>query len=137
VKAVVLISAADMAVDTVESIPAAHRSMAAASIAAHFANEGMAPLAGCTPASLTQEVIANADTWNIPNLAPALATRPVLVITSDDGLAQSNDAFAAALRKAGGKRITTLHIATDHSYSDKRIALQTAVLNFLATLPTG
>jgi pimeloyl-ACP methyl ester carboxylesterase len=135
VKAVALISAADMAVDTVESIPAAHRSMAAASIAAHFANEGMAPLGGCTPDSLAQEVIANADAWNVPNLAPALASRPVLVITSDDGLQPSNDAFVAALHKAGGKRVTTLHLATDHSYSDKRIALQTAVLSFLAALP--
>ena len=136
VKAVALISAADMAVDTVESIPSAHRSMAAASIAAHFANEGMAPLAGCTPDSLAQEVIANADAWNVPNLEPALASRPVLVITSDDGLLPSNDAFTGAIRKAGGKQTTTLHIATDHSYSDKRIALQTAILNFLATLPS-
>jgi pimeloyl-ACP methyl ester carboxylesterase len=135
IKAVALISAADMAVDTVESIPSAHRSMAAASIAAHFANEGMAPLAGCTPDSLAQEVIANADAWNIPNLAPALATRPVLVITSDDGLQPSNDAFVAALHKAGAARVKTLHLATDHSYSDKRIALQSAVLDFLATLP--
>ena len=107
-----------------------------ARIAAHFANEGMAPLAGCTPDSLAQEVIANADAWNVPNLAPALASRPVLVITSDDGLLPSNDAFTGAIRKAGGKQTTTLHIATDHSYSDKRIALQTAILNFLATLPS-
>jgi 5-enolpyruvylshikimate-3-phosphate synthase len=57
------------------------------------------------------------------------------VITSDDGLASSNDAFTAAIHKAGGKQITTLHLPTDHSYSDHRIALQTAVLAFLATLP--
>jgi pimeloyl-ACP methyl ester carboxylesterase len=135
IRAVALISAADMAVDTVESIPLAHRAMAATSIAAHFAASGMAPLAGCTPQSLANEVIANADAWNVPNLAPALASRPVLVITSDDGLAPSNDAFTAAIHKAGGKQITTLHLPTDHSYSDHRIALQTAVLAFLATLP--
>jgi pimeloyl-ACP methyl ester carboxylesterase len=134
IRAVALISAADMSVDTVESIPSEHRSMAAASIAAHFAAEGMAPLAGCTSASLANEVIANADAWNIPNLAPALATRPLLVVTSDDGLAPSNDAFAGAVRQAGGKQLTALHLATDHSYSDHRIALETAVLAFLANL---
>ena len=95
----------------------------------------MAPLAGCTPESLAKEVIANADAWNIPSLAPALAARPMLVITSDDGFTPSNDAFVAALHKAGATRVTTLHLATDHSYSDKRIALQTAVLAFLASLP--
>jgi len=135
IRAVALISAASMGVDTVESTPPEHRAMAAAPIATHFAAEGMAPLAGCTPESLANEVIANADAWNVPNLAPALASRPVLVITSDDGLALSNDAFTAAIHNAGGKQITTLHLPTDHSYSDHRIALQTAVLAFLSTLP--
>ena len=45
-----------------------------------------------------------------------------------------SDAFVAALHKAGGTQVTTLHMATDHSYSDHRIALQTAVLAFLSTL---
>jgi len=134
IRAVALISAADMAVDTVESVPLAHRAMAAAPIAAGFAAEGLAPLAGCTSASLANEVIANADAWNIPNLAPALAARPLLVITSDDGLTPSNDAFTAALHKAGGKQLTALHLATDHSYSGQRIALETAVLDFLASV---
>jgi hypothetical protein len=53
------------------------------------------------------------------------------VITSDDGLAASNDAFVAALRKAGGTDITTVHLTTDHSYSDQRIALEKAVLEAL------
>jgi hypothetical protein len=56
------------------------------------------------------------------------------VITSDDGLAPSNDAFVAALRKAGGKDITTVHLTTDHSYSDQRIALTEAVLEELEFL---
>jgi hypothetical protein len=94
----------------------------------------MAPLAGCTPESLAKEVIANADAWNVPALGPALAGRPVLVLTSDDGLVQSNDAFAAAIRKAGSKKLTTLHLPTDHAYSGLRIALQSVVLTFLETI---
>jgi uncharacterized protein len=135
IQAVGLLSAADMSVDLVESMPVAKRPSAATQIATHLAAEGMAPLAGCTPESLAKEIIANADIWNTPNLAPGLASRPVLVITSEDGLAPSNDAFVAALHKAGATRVTTLHLATDHAYSDKRIALQQSVLNFLASLP--
>jgi uncharacterized protein len=134
IKAVALISAADMSVDIVETIPAPGRPSAVTPIATHLAAEGMAPLAGVTPESLAKEIIANADAWNIPNLAPALATRPILVITSDDGLVPSNDAFIAAFHKASAAHVTTLHLATDHSYSDKRIALQQAILTFLATL---
>jgi uncharacterized protein len=120
-----------MGVDRVQSIKPEQQTMAVEGLAAHLAAEGMAPLAGCTPESLAKEVVANAVAWNIPNLAPKLKNRPLLVITSDDGLAPSNDAFVAAMRKAGTNDITTVHMTTDHSYSDQRIALQVAVLETL------
>lgn len=132
IKAVALISAAEMSVDVVESLKPEQRKAAVNSIAKQLAAEGMAPLAGVTPQSLAEEIVANADTWNIPNLAPKLVTRPILVITSDDGLVPSNDAFVAALRKAGGTQASTLHLTTDHAYSDHRIALQQAILDFLS-----
>jgi uncharacterized protein len=134
IKAVGLISAADMGVDKVQGLKPGQEKEATARLAAHLAAEGMAPLAGCTPESLAKEVIANAAAWNVPNLAPKLTTRPVLVITSDDGLALSNDAFVEALHKAGGTDITTVHLTTDHSYSDQRIALEKAVLEALEYL---
>ena len=134
IKAVGLISAADMSVDRVESLKPEQRKAAVNPIAKHLADEGMAPLAGVTPQSLAEEIIANADIWNVPNLAPKLATRPILVVTSDDGLVPSNDAFVAALNKSGAPHVTTLHMTTDHSYSDHRIALQQAILDFLSHL---
>jgi pimeloyl-ACP methyl ester carboxylesterase len=134
IKAVGLISAADMGVDKVQSLKPGQEKEATARLAAHLASEGMAPLAGCTPESLAKEVVANAAAWNIPNLAPKLANRSVLVITSDDGLAPSNDAFVEALHKAGASDLTTVHMTTDHSYSDQRIALQKAVLEALEYL---
>jgi pimeloyl-ACP methyl ester carboxylesterase len=134
IKAIGLISAADMGVDKVQSLKPGQEKEATASLAAHLAAEGMAPLAGCTPESLAKEIVANAAAWNTVGLAPKLAGRPVLVITSDDGLAPSNDAFVAALHKAGATDITTVHLATDHSYSDQRIALEKAVLEALEFL---
>jgi pimeloyl-ACP methyl ester carboxylesterase len=133
IKAVGLISAADMGVDRMQGLKPEYESRAVAGLAAHLADEGMAPLAGCTPESLAKEVFANAAAWNVPNLAPKLVGRPTLVITSDDGLAPSNDAFVAALKKAGGTA-TTVHLTTDHSYSDKRIALTEGVLEMLDSL---
>jgi pimeloyl-ACP methyl ester carboxylesterase len=134
IKAVGLISAADMGIDKVQFLKPTQEKDATAGLAAHFAADGMAPLAGCTPESLAREVIANAAAWNIPSLAPKLAARPVLVITSDDGLAPSNDAFVAALHKAGATDISTVHLTSDHSYSDQRIALEKAVLEALEYL---
>lgn len=136
IRAVVLVSAADMGNDRIEAIPAGSRDKAAAPLAQHLAAEGMAPLAGVTPESLAAEVIAHADAWKLPALGSALTSRPVLVITSDDGLAPSNAAVSGAIRKAGGGALLKeLHLPTDHSYSDQRIALQSSILSFLATLP--
>jgi pimeloyl-ACP methyl ester carboxylesterase len=134
IKAVGLISAADMGVDKVQSLKPGQEKDATTRLAEHLAAEGMAPLAGCTPESLAKEIVANAATWNTLNLAPKLANRPMLVITSDDGLAPSNDAFVEALHKAGATDITTVHLTTDHSYSDQRIALENAVLENLEYL---
>ena len=134
IRAIGLISAADMGVDRVETMPAEQRKPGLPSLAAGFAAEGMAPLAGCTPESLAREVIAHADSWNTVNLAAKLAARPVLVITSNDGLAPSNDAFFAALENAGDAQAQETHMETDHVYSDHRIALAQAMLEGLATL---
>ena len=131
VKAMGLISAADMGVDWMQGLQPEQVEGATKKLAEVFAREGMAPLAGCTPEGLAKEVITNAAAWNTVNLAPMLAKRPVLVVTSNDGLGPSNDAFVAAYRKAGGKDITAVHLTTDHSYSDQRIALESVVLEFL------
>jgi len=133
IQATVLISAADIGGMGLaahgQPVPAA-----IAPIAQALAAEGMAPLAGCTPESLARDAIANASTWAIPTLAPKLTAHPLLVITSDDGLAGSNDALVGMLRKLGDDHVSARHFATDHSYSDHRIALQQAILGFLAGL---
>ena len=134
IRATVLISAADMVKGT-DKLPEQAEPMVVPKIAAGLAAEGMAPLAGCTPESLAKEVFAHRAEWAPVAVAPGLTGRPLLVVTSDDGLAASNDGVTDAIRKAGGKQVTAIHIATDHSYSDSRIALATAVLGFLDGLP--
>jgi pimeloyl-ACP methyl ester carboxylesterase len=131
IKAIAIISAADFNASRLQSLPADQRDATVKAIAPRLAAEGMAPLAGTTPESLANEIIVNAAKFNFVNVAPKLVTRPILVITSDDGLAPANDAFVEALHKAGNQQVTALHMATDHSYSDHRIALQQAVLDFL------
>jgi uncharacterized protein len=134
VRAVGLISAANMAGRTLAAVKAGQQEAALPQIAKGLAAEGIAPLAGCTPESLAHDLLANAAAWNIPDLAAPLAWRPMLVMTSDDGLAGPTDELAANLRRLKDTRVTTLHLATDHAYSDQRIALQAAVLNWLGTL---
>ena len=134
VRAVGLISAANMAGSTLAAVKTGKQEAAVPQIAKGLAAEGIAPLAGCTPESLARDLLANAAAWNMPDLAPQLASRPMLIVTSDDGLAAVNDTLATNLRSFKDTHVSTLHFATDHAYSDQRIALQAAVLNWLGTL---
>ena len=136
IRAVVLISAANMAGRTLPSVQANKQEAALPQIAKGLAAEGLAPLAGCTPESLARELLANAAAWDIPSLAPKLTTHSILIIASDDGTGPSSEALAANLTKLGDTQVKSVHIATDHSYSDHRIALEKTILDSLAQLNT-
>jgi pimeloyl-ACP methyl ester carboxylesterase len=132
IQLIVAISAADLGTGHLQAVPAGQHDAAVSGAAKRLAAEGMAPLAGTTPENLAQEVLAHATEWSFANLAPKLATRTLLVITSDDGLKPVDDALVEAARKAGNRKVKAVHMATDHAYSDHRIALEQAVLNVLA-----
>ncbi len=85
-----------------------------------------------TPQSLADEIVAKGKTWDAMNSVEGLRKHPLLVVTSDDGLGPTDDALAKAV---GGKGVSRVHLATDHSYSDQRIALESTVVDWLATLP--
>jgi uncharacterized protein len=88
-----------------------------------------------TPEKMADELIANTDAFDIMRTAPGLAKLPVLVLTSDDGGAPRADALVAAIRSQGGAKVQTKHVATDHSWSGNRIALQAAIIDWLKALP--
>ena len=89
-----------------------------------------APLAGTSRAALQQDAKAHASAWTFAAFAAKIAPRPVLDITANDGLRPSNEALVAALKQAGVP-VTSTHFDTDHSFSDHRIALQTAIIKWL------
>ena len=84
-----------------------------------------------TPEALMDEMVANAAKWDFVDFAPALKSRPALILTADDGLTPDNQRLADALKAAGDPDVTEIHMATDHSYSDKRIALESVIVRWL------
>jgi len=93
--------------------------------------DDMESLAGVTAASMADEVIANAKAFHLENAAAGLTKMPLLALTADDGLAPDTDALVRAIRANGGNKITALHVATDHSWSDRRIALESEIIKWL------
>jgi len=60
-----------------------------------------------------------------------LKSRPVLIITANDGLTPDNVRLGKALRSAGDKDVSEIHMETDHPYSDHRIAWNQAIVTRL------
>ena len=134
IKAIAMISAADMAGIFGQMQTQSSRADAVKKMGAGLAAEGMAPLSGCTPDGLAQELADHTSAWAFRSKVGVIKDRPTFVITSDDGLAPADDAFATALRQAGDTQVTALHLPTDHAYSDQRTELSRALLQWLATL---
>ena len=120
----VLISAADMG----------HLGMAPRDkVVAEMASD-MESLAGVTPQSMSNEVMANSKAFSFAGVAGGLTGTPLLVLTANDGLAQDADALVTAIGAAGGNKVQAIHVATDHSWSDHRIFLESTIITWLAGL---
>ena len=91
-------------------------------------------LAGTTAEQMADEVIANAAMWRFEAAAPGLASTPLLMLTSNDGLAPHAERLLGLVRARGNQRATLVHVATDHGWSDRRIALQDEVIRWLQTI---
>jgi pimeloyl-ACP methyl ester carboxylesterase len=88
-------------------------------------------LADTSPEKMADELIANAAANRAAAGAAGLAKIPMLVLTSDDGLAPGSDSLVSAIVAAGGTQVSTAHVATDHSWSDARLTLETLVIDWL------
>jgi pimeloyl-ACP methyl ester carboxylesterase len=93
--------------------------------------DDMESLAGVTAESMAAEAIANAKAFQMQNDVAGLVQMPLLVLTANDGLKPDTDALVSAIQAKGGRKITTLHVATDHSWSDRRITLETEIIKWL------
>ena len=129
-----LISAADMGGRIPRPVTKDREQATIQALSAAYDRDGMAPLSGCTPDGLAREMIANAASWSFMSKLSSLTSRPMLVVTSEDAYSRGDQGFAGALRRAGNSRVSTLHLVTDHAYSDQRGPLSGAVLRWLATI---
>lgn len=88
------------------------------------------PLAGASYGSLTDEIVQGVDRFDLGHALILYGQRPLMIVSAERG-------FAAMGRKVAGDAQATNPDAqltvwpTDHSFSEKRIALATALIRFL------
>jgi pimeloyl-ACP methyl ester carboxylesterase len=91
-------------------------------------------LRGATPQSTTDEIIANGNQWDLVVAGARIRRLPVLTVTAKFAGAASNRPITAAMRHSGNAHVTAIEMATDHAFSDHRIALAQAVVGWLDKL---
>jgi acetyl esterase/lipase len=93
-------------------------------------------LAGVTPESMADELAAHGAEWSLATVAPKLVDTRLLVLFSADFVKADSERLIAGIKTAGGRKLESTFVPTDHSWSDKRIALQALVINWLQSLPS-
>jgi diadenosine tetraphosphate (Ap4A) HIT family hydrolase/pimeloyl-ACP methyl ester carboxylesterase len=90
------------------------------------------PLAGTSAQALTDEIVraGNGGDFDLVAQARAIGPRPLLIVTADRGIGKYGTAAAAGARAGGGK-VELVAMPTDHSFSDKRVALTQALVGWL------
>jgi uncharacterized protein len=92
------------------------------------------PVHGANAWDLFAEAERHAKEWDNVQWADALRTRPLLLVEADDQNYADMEALASALRQKSSARLEQKAVATDHSFSDHRITLQTIVIDWLQQL---
>jgi uncharacterized protein len=94
--------------------------------------DSMGSLSEVTAETMAAEVRALGKTFRFDTAAAGLAHTPLLALTADDGLAPDTDVLVRVVEAQGGRNVTSIHVATDHAWSDHRIALESTILIWLA-----
>ena len=87
-----------------------------------------------TASELFAQAARHATRWEYVRWASVLRDRALLIVTANDQNRTDMDALVAALRNNGARALRHAAVETDHSFSDRRIALQTIVIGWLDSL---
>jgi uncharacterized protein len=89
-------------------------------------------LANITSTEIAEQVVDHGERWRLADAAEGLAGAPLLIVTAARDLASSKAAGLKAVLRKDSARFDAVEIASSHSFDDRRIELETVVLNWLA-----
>lgn len=100
-----------------------------------FVADDRESIAETSTEDLADEMMAHIDDWSMTAQIPQLKDRRLLVLYSHDAFQTDALSLIEPLKAAKSKGLMAAYTATDHAWSDHRIALQAQVLNWLDSLP--
>jgi pimeloyl-ACP methyl ester carboxylesterase len=93
-------------------------------------------IVGATGQTVVAEAVAHQKDWSLDSFSNGLAKHRVLIVVPHDFDRDRELNLAALLQKMKAP-VTSVDMDTDHTFGDSRIALETAVVRWLAALPNA
>lgn len=91
-------------------------------------------LSGISSPEIAAQIVDHGERWRLANAAHALAGGPLLIVTAKRDLPSSQAGPLMTALKADGAKFTAVEISSDHVFDDRRIELETVVLDWLSKL---
>jgi uncharacterized protein len=89
-------------------------------------------LRGVSSPEIAAQIVDHGERWRLADAAHALTASPLLIVTAKRDLPSSQAAPLMSALKADGAKFSTVQIASDHVFDDRRIELETVVIDWLA-----
>ena len=83
---------------------------------------------------VADELLAHGHEWDLAKWAPSVAHVPILSVSAKYANGAENMRLAGSFRQAGNSRVDAIVMDTDHSFTDHRIALESAIVRWLQKL---
>jgi len=130
VAGLILIDAWDIAADG-RKLKGAPPAAVAALKTQDLAND-LPPLSGTSLDQMVAELAEASPSLDLALTTKAALPRPILILGAERANGAGMRDLASATQKAGGKDVSLIVMPTDHSFSDHRLALEDAVVRWLA-----
>jgi uncharacterized protein len=91
-------------------------------------------LTGITSNQIAAQIVDHGERWRLADAASGLAKAPLLIVTATRDLASSRAEGLKAALKGEGAKFSAVEIASNHTFDDRRIELESVVLNWLSQI---
>ncbi len=91
-------------------------------------------LRGISSPQIAAQIVDHGERWRLADSAGGLAGSPLLIVTARRDLPSSQAAGLKAALESKNVKFSSVQIDSDHVFDDRRIELETVVINWLSQL---
>lgn len=91
-------------------------------------------LTGISSTQIAEQIVDHGERWRLADAAGGLAGKPLLIVTATRDLVSSRAEGLKSALNGKGAKFNTVEIASNHTYDDRRIELETVVLDWLSRI---